>query len=128
MFGFKEKDKENWRDGKFLVTVKSSMEADILESKLNAEGIPVMRRSEGFGNAAEIIMGQNTAFELSLYVPEAALVDALNIISPDPLTDEEIEAMGKIHEFENQEGVEFTEEEMNEIEGLENPELIDEEK
>lgn len=96
MFGKKEKEKEHWRDGTFLVTVNSSMEADILESKLKAEGIPVMRKYEGFANAAEIIMGSNTAFQLDLYVPEGALEDAKNIIMP--LTQEEIEGLEDIEE------------------------------
>jgi hypothetical protein len=93
MFGNKEKDKEHWRDGTFLVTVNNSMEADILESKLKAEGIPVMRRYEGFANAAEIIMGSNSAFQIDLYVPEDALEDAKNIIVP--LTQEEIDRLGE---------------------------------
>jgi hypothetical protein len=96
MFGKKDKEKEHWRDGTFLVTVNSSMEADILESKLKAEGIPVMRKYEGFANAAEIIMGSNTAFQLDLYVPEGALEDARNIIIP--LTQEEIEDLDDIEE------------------------------
>lgn len=96
MFGKKENQKEHWRDGTFLVTVNNSIEADILESKLKAEGIPVMRRYEGFANAAEIIMGSNTAFQLDLYVPEDALEDAKNIIIP--LTQEEIEDLDDIEE------------------------------
>jgi hypothetical protein len=75
---------------------KNDQEADILESKLKAEGIPVMRKYEGFANAAEIIMGSNTAFQLDLYVPEGALEDARNIIMP--LTQEEIEGLEDIEE------------------------------
>jgi hypothetical protein len=107
MFGKKENKKEHWRDGTFLVTVNNSIEADILESKLKAEGIPVMRRYEGFANAAEIIMGSNTAFQLDLYVPEDALEDAKNIIIP--LTQEEIEGLDAIEEADRLEDLEATE-------------------
>jgi hypothetical protein len=107
MFGKKENQKEHWRDGTFLVTVNNSIEADILESKLKAEGIPVMRRYEGFANAAEIIMGSNTAFQLDLYVPEDALEDAKNIIIP--LTQEEIEGLDAIEEADRLEDLEATE-------------------
>ena len=107
MFGKKENQKEHWRDGTFLVTVNNSIEADILESKLMAEGIPVMRKYEGFANAAEIIMGSNTAFQLDLYVPENALEDAKNIIIP--LTQEEIEGLDAIEEADRLEDLEATE-------------------
>ena len=84
--------KETWRDGAYLTTAENSIEADILESKLNAEGIPVIRRYGGAGNAMEIIMGTSITSPIDLYVPEEALEDARNIIIPfaleaDDLTD-----------------------------------------
>lgn len=100
MFGNKEKNE--WRGGVYLTTTKNSMEADILESKLRGEGIPVIRKYKGASNAMEIIMGSNSAFPIDLYVPEDALEDAKNIIIAIPilsedfnedsvLTDEELE-------------------------------------
>ncbi len=86
---FEKKEKEHWRDGTFLTTVNNSIEADILESKLMSEGIPVMRRYSGAGNALEIIMGTNNTTPVDLYVPEASLEDARNIIVPVPLEDDD---------------------------------------
>ena len=42
MFGKKEQNQ--WRDGVFLCTAKNSFEADLLESKLNSEGIPSIKK------------------------------------------------------------------------------------
>lgn len=88
---FEKKDQQHWRDGEYLTTVKNSMEADIIESKLNSEGIPCIRRYKGAGNAVEIIMGSNTAFPIDIYVPATALEDARNVIVPVPLLDEEFD-------------------------------------
>lgn len=88
---FEKKDQQHWRDGEYLTTVKNSMEADIIESKLNSEGIPCIRRYKGAGNAVEIIMGSNTAFPIDIYVPASALADASNIIVPVPLLDDEFD-------------------------------------
>lgn len=85
---FNNKDKEHWRDGVFLTTVNNSIEADILESKLVSEGIPVMKRYSGAGNAMEIIMGTNNTTPVDLYVPFASIEDARNIIVPIPLDDD----------------------------------------
>ncbi len=84
----KKKEAKEWRDGVFLCTVGSSMEADILESKLQGEGIPSIRRYKGASNAMEIFMGQSMAFPIDLYVPADALEDARNVILPFPLDDE----------------------------------------
>jgi len=81
----REGHKDTWRDGVYLTTAENSIEADILESKLNSEGIPTIRRYGGAGNAMEIIMGMNSNFPIDLYVPETALEDARNIIVPEPL-------------------------------------------
>ncbi len=84
----REGRKEAWRDGVYLTTADNSFEADILESKLNAEGIPAIRRYGGAGNAMEIIMGTSITSAIDLYVPEATLEDARNIIVQQPLDDE----------------------------------------
>lgn len=89
MFG--KNVKKNWRGGVYLTTVKNSMEADILESKLRGEGIPVLRNYKGASNAMEIIMGSNSAFPIDLYVPEDALEDAKNIIIAIPILSEDFD-------------------------------------
>ena len=89
---FRKKDRENWRDGTFLTTVNNSIEADILESKLLSEGIPVMKRYSGAGNAMEIIMGTNNTTPVDLYVPTASIEDARNIIVAVPLDEDFDEA------------------------------------
>ncbi len=85
---FRKKDKESWRDGTFLTTVNNSIEADILESKLLSEGIPVMKRYSGAGNAMEIIMGTNNTSPVDLYVPSSSIEDARNIIVAVPLDED----------------------------------------
>ncbi|NLP29623.1 MAG: hypothetical protein GX363_00680 [Clostridiales bacterium] len=83
MFGMKEK--ERYRGGVFLTRAKNSLEADILESKLRSEGIPVVRRYVGPSNAMEIIMGSNMTHPIDLYVPEETIEDAKNIIIAVPI-------------------------------------------
>ncbi len=78
---------KEWRDGVFLCHTKSSFDADILESKLRSEGIPCVKRYIGASNFIEIAMGQNTSFDIDLYVPEECLEDARNIIVPVDLDD-----------------------------------------
>ena len=80
----KEKNNE-WRGGVFLCTAKDSFEADILESKLRGENIPCIKKYRGASNAMEIVMGASIAFPIDLYVPEASLEDAKNIIVAIPL-------------------------------------------
>ena len=86
----KDKGAEEYRGGVFLCTCDNTLAADILESKLKSEGIPVLRRYRGASNFLEIAMGQSIAYPIDLYVPEAALEDARNIIVPIPLEDEDI--------------------------------------
>lgn len=88
---FEKKDQQHWRDGEYLTTVKSSMEADIIESKLDSEGIPCIRRYKGAGNAVEIIMGSNSAFPIDIYVPAGAMEDAKNIIIPIPILSDDFD-------------------------------------
>ncbi|MEA4988156.1 MAG: DUF2007 domain-containing protein [Anaerovorax sp.] len=88
---FERKEKKVWRDGVYLTTAKNSLEADILESKLRSEGIPMEKKYKGASNALEIIMGNNISFPIDLYVPEECLEDAKNIIVPVNITDEDFE-------------------------------------
>lgn len=64
------------------------MQADILISKLAAEGIPCMKRHEGASNFLELYMGVSTMFPVELYVPEESLEQAMEIIRPVPIEDD----------------------------------------
>lgn len=79
---------QEWRGGFFLTRCESSFEADLLESKLNSEGIPTMKKYLAGGNFIEIAMGSNSIFPIDIYVPEQCLEDAKNIIKPVPLDDD----------------------------------------
>lgn len=87
----KNKNKEEWRGGVFLVTAEDSLQADIFESKLRGEGIPCLRKYKGAGNFMEIAMGQSLAYPIDLYVPKETLEDAKNIIEAFPLLEEDSE-------------------------------------
>lgn len=85
------KEKKEWRGGVYLTTAKTSLEADILESKLRSEGIPCLKKYKGPSNAVEIIMGSNFMFPIDLYVPEETLEDARNIIVAVPILEDDFE-------------------------------------
>jgi len=86
---FEKMQAKGWRNGVYLTTAMNSLEADILESKLRGEGIPVIKRYKGAGNAMEIIMGSSYSYPIELYVPEETLEDARNIIVAIPLLSED---------------------------------------
>lgn len=85
-------EKKEWRTGTYLCTVSSSLEADILISKLEAEGIPSIKKYKGAGNFMEIALGNNTTHEIELYVPEETLKRAKEAIVPVPIQDDFEEA------------------------------------
>jgi hypothetical protein len=64
----------------YLKTTGNSFEAEIIESKLNAYGIPVMRKYKEAGGYLNIYMGA-TPFGIDLYVPSKLLEKAQDIIS-----------------------------------------------
>jgi hypothetical protein len=88
---FKKEPGKEWRGGVYLTTAMNSLEADILESKLRAEGIPCIKRYKGAGNAMEIIMGSTYSYAIELYVPEDTLEDARNIIVAIPILSEDFD-------------------------------------
>lgn len=88
---FKRKEEKEWRGGVYLCTAKDSFEADLLESKLRSEDIPCEKRYQGASNFLEIAMGANSAFPIDLYVPEATLEDARNVIVAVPLEECQVE-------------------------------------
>ncbi len=102
MFGFKEK-KEPWRDGVYLTTARSSIEADILESKLKAEGIPGLKKHEGASNFLELYMGTSTMFPIEIFVPECFLKEAEEIIQPVFIDDDFEEAWDSDEAFPEEE-------------------------
>ncbi len=89
---FDTEKKEPWRDGFYLTTASNSFEADIFVSKLDAEGIPAMKRYVGASNFIEISMGMSSAYPVEIYVPESALEEAREIIKPVPIDDNFVEA------------------------------------
>ena len=91
MFGTKE-NKDPWRNGVYLTTANSTLQAGILESKLSAEGIPCLKRYEGASNFLEIYMGVSTVFPVEIYVPEDKLELAKEVIKPVPIDDDFEEA------------------------------------
>ena len=73
-----------------LVTADDKIEADVLESKLVAYGIPVAREYRETGAYLTILLG-NTAFCIDLFVPTDRLNEAKNIIaSAMEIKDEDI--------------------------------------
>lgn len=98
MWGVKEKTE--WRNGVYLTTCESSLQADILESKLRAEGIPCQKKYKGTSNAMEIIMGSSVGGAIELYVPEETLEDAKNIIVAIPILDDGFDGEGTISDEE----------------------------
>ncbi len=84
----RKKEGRKWRDGVYLCTANSTMDADIIESKLAGEGIPCVRDYRGSGNFMEIALGINTMQDIDIYVPEEALESAKEVIVPVPLEDD----------------------------------------
>lgn len=82
---------QKWRGGVYMCTARNSFEADIFESKLRGEGIPSLRKYKGAGNFLEISMGANMTYPIDIYVPEAALEDARNIVTAIPLLSDDPE-------------------------------------
>ena len=76
-----------WRDGVYLCTVNESFEADLLMSKLRAEGIPSEKKYIGSAGYMEVVFGANTIGSIEIYVPQECLEDAVNIIKPVDLDD-----------------------------------------
>ena len=73
---FESENREPWRGGVYLTTASNSFEADIFVSKLEAEGIPAMKRYMGASNFIEIAMGMTSAYPVEIYVPESTLEEA----------------------------------------------------
>lgn len=81
-----------WRDGVFLTTAGSSLEADIIASKLDAENIPCVKNYRGAANFMEVALGANTIQDIDIYVPESTLEKAKKALETVPIDDDFEEA------------------------------------
>jgi hypothetical protein len=87
--GFLDRNKEEeWRHGVYLCDAHTSLEADIIESKLRAEGIPCVKNYRGASNFMEIALGANTTQEIQIYVPAEVLEQAKKAIVSIPIEDD----------------------------------------
>ncbi len=74
----------------FLITASDSIEADILESKLSAAGIPVYKKCREPGAYLNLVLG-NSSMGVDLFVPEDRLDEANGLLeSASDVSDEEI--------------------------------------
>lgn len=67
----------------YLTTVANSIEADVMESLLRAENIPVLRKYKEAGAYLDIYMG-STSFGVDMYVPSRLLEQARELINSQP--------------------------------------------
>ncbi len=75
-----EGEPEEWT---FLMNVADGPEVDIVESLLNSNGLPTMRKHKGAGDFTKIYMGISN-FGIDLYVPKSRLEEANEIIAAKP--------------------------------------------
>ncbi len=73
---------DNGEEWKFLAGVSSDIEAEIIESLLKEEGIPVIKKYREAGGFLQIYMGM-TSFGIELYVPSSRLEGAKNLIKEE---------------------------------------------
>lgn len=71
--------KTNYDEWKLLYTCTQEMEADMLESFLNAENIKTLRKYPGFSDITRIVVGR-TDLGVSIYVRESQYTEALVIV------------------------------------------------
>ena len=69
----------NYDEWKLLYTCSQEMEADMLESFLNAEKIQTLRKYPGFSDITRIVAGR-TNLGVSIYVRESQFAEASNIV------------------------------------------------
>lgn len=98
--------------GVFLVSTANGFEADIIGAKLEAYGVPVMRRHRETGDYLKVFMGASP-FGVDVYVPSRLLEKAKEIllIMPEVVEeDEEVVAEDMQEEMEAEESIaEFNE-------------------
>lgn len=74
-----EEKKKECDEEAFLISVRDSIEAKILQSKLNAFGVPTLIKYKGSGQFLSIAMS-TTIYGVDIYVPAEMLQDAKDII------------------------------------------------
>ncbi len=72
-------DDDTGSESAFLMTAANSMEADVIEAILYADGIPVLRKYKEAGGYMMVFMGR-TIFGVDLFVPSPLLEKAREII------------------------------------------------
>lgn len=80
----------------YLLTAADEMEYKILEAKLNEYDIPLTIRYRGAGGITQIYMGRT--FGLDVYVPEAAMQKAKEILSMTTNSDQ-VNEIGEAEEL-----------------------------
>jgi|GEM_PF-659989 len=81
-----------WRNGVYLTTAKTSFEADIIASKLEAEGIPCVKNYRGASNFMEVALGSNSIQDIEIFVPESTIDKAREALITVPIDDDFEEA------------------------------------
>ncbi len=77
-------------DRTYLITVDDTVEADILESKLKASGIPVFREYRETGAYLTLVLGKSS-FGVDMFVQKDRFEEARNILeSAQDIKDEDI--------------------------------------
>lgn len=76
---------------KLLCTLNYPEERAVIESMLRSADIPYLARDRGTGEVVRIIMGSNSTLGCDIYVDEERYDEALGLISPIELSDEEPE-------------------------------------
>jgi len=73
------KEEVVYADWQYLLTTSDGNEAAVIESILQSEHVPVLKKSEGLGDYMHIFAGQ-TRFAVKIYVPNECLEEAKAII------------------------------------------------
>ncbi len=100
-----EQEEVEYDHDTFLISVRDEFEAEIVDSLLQAEGIPTVKRYKGVGQYLQVYMGKS--YEgIDIYVPSKCLGKGKEIISnqlsfEDLYTDEhkneDTSELGQIH-------------------------------
>lgn len=83
----------------FLVSAANNFEAEILEGKLEAYGVPVMKQHKDAGGYLQIYMGASP-FGIDLYVPSMLLEKAKEILQsiPEVIEDDSVNVQKELEE------------------------------
>lgn len=97
----------------FLINLKDSIEADIVESLLNSNGIPTLKKHRESGGYMSIYMG-NSIFGVDIFVPSKLYEQAEQIINLSKIEDKEINEEMNYHMTEDYlENIDLEEELLN---------------